>query len=107
MKEIKTEYIRIADRVFMVEFSQGSNGFEWGINFEVFNLHNQPRTHWGRVRRFFSDTAPLAEGFWYPAGKYRNKTPYDMAVECCEEIYEKDCINDTVKKEWEKLCNTP
>ena len=103
MKEIKTEYIRIGNRVFMVEFSQGSNGFEQGINFEVFNPHTQPRTHWGRVRRFFSDEACLAEGFWYPAGKWKNKTPHDMAVACCEDIVERDCVCDTVKKEWENL----
>ena len=101
MKEIKTEYIRIGNRIFMVEFSRGSNGFEQGIVFEVFNPHTQPRTHWGRVRRFFSDNHSLADGFWYPTSKY--PTPLAMATECCSEIVDKDIICETVKKEWENL----
>lgn len=101
MKEIKTEYIRIGNRVFMVEFSQGSNGFEQGINFEVFEPHTQPRTHWGRVRRFFSDNHSLADGFWYPTGKY--STPLAMATACCNDIVDRDTVREAVKKEWENL----
>ena len=101
MKEIKTEYIRIGNRVFIVEFSQGSNGFEQGIVFEVFNPHTQPRTHWGRVRRFFSDNACLVDGFWYPTGKY--PTPLAMATEYCNGIVYEDTAREAVKKEWENL----
>lgn len=105
MKEIKTEYVRIGNRVFLVEFSQGSNGFEQGINFEVFKPHTQPRTCWGRVRRFFSDDHSLADGFWYPTGKY--ESPLAMAIECCNEIVEKETVCDAVEKAWENLDKTP
>ena len=101
MKEIKTEYVRIGKRIFMVEFSQGSNGFEQGISFEVFEPHVQPRTCWGRILRFFSNHASLADGFWYPTGKYN--TPLAMAIECCNEIVDKETIHETVEKAWESL----